>query len=274
VNNTELLRLLRQASAELSVLASYVEDPDTVWPNLGLQVTAKAQKKLRDSIEAALAEAEPARREMTNEKLIALLREARASVCQHKERLLDCDHDHETCTCDLAAKKIVLLSSIDDALDSPVEEVHTACGNVHRDGAACILETVRLICERTAERDEARAEVGRVQLQLEGSLDRSREGAWMARALDAERELATARAEVERLRAVLAASPERPVTWESGPNGAFIQGYRRDSLQILITLSDSGRHQWSAWLDWEDAGEASSLEEAQAAAIKAVKEAW
>ena len=55
MNNTELLRLLRQASAELSVLASYVEDPDTVWPNLGLKVTAKAQKKLRDSIEAALA---------------------------------------------------------------------------------------------------------------------------------------------------------------------------------------------------------------------------
>jgi hypothetical protein len=55
---------------------------------------------------------------MTNEKLIALLREARASVCQHKERLQDCDHDYETCTCDLAAKKIVLLSNIDDALDA------------------------------------------------------------------------------------------------------------------------------------------------------------
>jgi hypothetical protein len=55
---------------------------------------------------------------MTNEKLIALLREARASVYQHKERLLDCDHDHETCTCNLAAKKIVLLSSIDDAIDA------------------------------------------------------------------------------------------------------------------------------------------------------------
>ena len=53
---------------------------------------------------------------MTNEKLITLLREARASVCQHKERLQDCDHDYETCTCDLAAKKIVLLSSIDAAL--------------------------------------------------------------------------------------------------------------------------------------------------------------
>jgi hypothetical protein len=55
---------------------------------------------------------------MTNEKHDpwALLREARESVYQHKERLLDCDHDHETCTCDLAAKKIVLLSSIDAAL--------------------------------------------------------------------------------------------------------------------------------------------------------------
>jgi hypothetical protein len=55
---------------------------------------------------------------MTTEKYDpwALLREARESVYQHKERLLYCDHDHETCTCSLAAKKIVLLSSIDAAL--------------------------------------------------------------------------------------------------------------------------------------------------------------
>jgi NOL1/NOP2/fmu family ribosome biogenesis protein len=47
--------LLREARNELSVLASYVEDPDTKWTTVGLKVTAKAQKKLRDSIEAALA---------------------------------------------------------------------------------------------------------------------------------------------------------------------------------------------------------------------------
>jgi hypothetical protein len=51
-----------------------------------------------------------------------LLREARESVYQHKERLQDCDHEHETCTCDLAAKKIVLLSSIDAALAEPVNK--------------------------------------------------------------------------------------------------------------------------------------------------------
>lgn len=46
----------------------------------------------------------------------ALLAAARGSVLQHKERLLDCDHDAETCTCDLAAQKIVLLDRIDAAL--------------------------------------------------------------------------------------------------------------------------------------------------------------
>ena len=46
----------------------------------------------------------------------ALLAEARGSVLQHKERLLDCDHDAETCTCDLAAQKIALLARIDAAL--------------------------------------------------------------------------------------------------------------------------------------------------------------
>jgi hypothetical protein len=45
-----------------------------------------------------------------------LLAAARGSVLQHKERLLDCDHDAETCTCDLAAQKIALLARIDAAL--------------------------------------------------------------------------------------------------------------------------------------------------------------
>jgi hypothetical protein len=150
--------------------------------------------------------------------------------------------------------------------DAPKGDYRT--GLVHKGYHAEVVERLE------AQRDEARAEVGRVQLQLEGALDRSREGAWMARALDAERELATARAEVERLRAALAAAPERPVTWESEPGDKFVKGYRADSLQIIITRLVSGRCEWNAWLDWEDDGEAATVEEAQAAAIKAVKEAW
>jgi hypothetical protein len=59
----------------------------------------------------------------------ALLATARASVYQHKERLLDCDHDAETCTCDLAAQKIALLARIDAAL----AERHEAVRAVRRD---------------------------------------------------------------------------------------------------------------------------------------------
>lgn len=65
-----------------------------------------------------------------------LLAAARESVLQHKERLLDCDHDAETCTCDLAAQKIALLDRIDAALaespDStpPVVEWRTGGGPI------------------------------------------------------------------------------------------------------------------------------------------------
>ena len=55
----EAVALLREARNELSVLASYVDHPDTVWPNVGLKVTAKAQKQLRDLIDAALATVPP-----------------------------------------------------------------------------------------------------------------------------------------------------------------------------------------------------------------------
>jgi hypothetical protein len=48
--------LLREARNELSVLASYVENRNTVWPTAGLKVTAVAQKKLRDRIDAALTQ--------------------------------------------------------------------------------------------------------------------------------------------------------------------------------------------------------------------------
>ena len=47
--------LLREAREELNVLASYAEDPAFKWPSLGLKVRAKAQRKMRDRIDAALA---------------------------------------------------------------------------------------------------------------------------------------------------------------------------------------------------------------------------
>lgn len=53
---------------------------------------------------------------MTTAELLYLLAAARGSVFQHKERLLDCGHDAESCTCDLAAQKIALLDRIDAAL--------------------------------------------------------------------------------------------------------------------------------------------------------------
>ena len=43
------------------------------------------------------------------------------------------------------------------------------------------------------ERNDAYAKAEHLQLQLEGALDRSKEGEWMARALDAEQELAEAK---------------------------------------------------------------------------------
>lgn len=50
-----------------------------------------------------------------NHDLWYLLAAARGSVLQHRERLLDCDHEDD-CTCDLAAQKTVLLDRIDAAL--------------------------------------------------------------------------------------------------------------------------------------------------------------
>ena len=51
----DLVAMLHAAKAELSVLASYAEDPTTQWPNLGLKKTAQAHKKLRDEIDALVA---------------------------------------------------------------------------------------------------------------------------------------------------------------------------------------------------------------------------
>jgi hypothetical protein len=52
---------------------------------------------------------------VTNAELLDLLREARESVYLHKERLIDCPHELDDCTCDLAAQKVELLYRIDAA---------------------------------------------------------------------------------------------------------------------------------------------------------------
>jgi hypothetical protein len=54
--NNDPWELLRKARNELAVLASYVGHPDTVWPNAGLMMTAKAHKRMVAHIDAALAE--------------------------------------------------------------------------------------------------------------------------------------------------------------------------------------------------------------------------
>ena len=52
--DTGLIALLTDAMHELDVLGSYVDDPDIVWPTLGLKVTAKAHKALAVKIKDAL----------------------------------------------------------------------------------------------------------------------------------------------------------------------------------------------------------------------------
>lgn len=53
--DTGLIALLTDAMHELDVLGSYVDDPDIVWPTLGLKVTAKAHKALALKIKDALS---------------------------------------------------------------------------------------------------------------------------------------------------------------------------------------------------------------------------
>lgn len=59
MTTNDLLALLRRAEDELSVLASYLDDPKTEWPNFGLKITAKAHRKLRDQIRELLKDATP-----------------------------------------------------------------------------------------------------------------------------------------------------------------------------------------------------------------------
>jgi hypothetical protein len=53
----ELVAVLKEALNELRVLASYVDDPKTEWPNAGLLMTAKAHKRTAARIERALHDA-------------------------------------------------------------------------------------------------------------------------------------------------------------------------------------------------------------------------
>lgn len=54
--NEKLRALLAEARQELAVLASYVDDPETKWPTVGLKMTAKAHKRVVTRIDASLAE--------------------------------------------------------------------------------------------------------------------------------------------------------------------------------------------------------------------------
>lgn len=59
MTTNDLVALLNDARNELAVLASYVDDPNTEWPNFGLKITAKAHKRMVERIDAALAEESP-----------------------------------------------------------------------------------------------------------------------------------------------------------------------------------------------------------------------
>lgn len=56
ITPNDLIALLNDARQELAVLASYVDDPETKWPTVGLKMTAKAHKLLVERIDAWMAE--------------------------------------------------------------------------------------------------------------------------------------------------------------------------------------------------------------------------
>lgn len=80
------------------------------------------------------------------------------------------------------------------ALAAATEGVHAACGNRHGEGA-CVLETVALVRERTAERDEARAQVARVTAERDEVRDRLSEVVPVLNRVIEERDAALATAE-------------------------------------------------------------------------------
>lgn len=49
-----LCKAARTALSELAILPSYLDSPDTPWPNLGLKMLAKGHRKAHDDLAAAL----------------------------------------------------------------------------------------------------------------------------------------------------------------------------------------------------------------------------
>lgn len=103
----------------------------------------------------------------------SLLTQARVAVEHERDRLSDCEHDPDFCTCDEAARTSVLLAKIDAMIVDPSE-----------------MRRLRIL-----ERDEARAEVERLREEFATQADIS--SSTIARMKQQQRE---ARAEVERLR--------------------------------------------------------------------------
>lgn len=130
--------------------------------------------------------------------------------------------------------------------DAALAGVHAACGNKHGENEACVLESVRLVQERTAERDEARrlldlANSGRVQLEgwrdaleaararLEADRDSLLELAyigehrfpdltWRARCEEAVRDLRAAREQIDKAQAAFdyGCGQDGPDGWRPG----------------------------------------------------------
>lgn len=83
MTTNDLHALLRDAMYELDVLGSYFGHPETVWPTMGLKVTAAAHQKLAARIKAAL-DAEPTEDIPLREENIAL-RAALRSAANNEE---------------------------------------------------------------------------------------------------------------------------------------------------------------------------------------------
>jgi len=116
-----------------------------------------------------------------NERLRALLEQAR-------ERIGYCPCGDSACE-----PGSILVDWIDAALAEPAEAEYVFRGGYIEDAGGDRWWSAELLAKTERERDQLKS-------QMENTLDTRKEGAWMARALDAERERDEARAEVERLR--------------------------------------------------------------------------
>jgi len=141
---------------------------------------------------------------MSEEKLRALLAEARAITQDSLDsNTTGFEAENEVCKCNACERYRSIITRIASALAEPVEVVAESCFTF-RGGYVEGVDGSRwwsadLLNRAEEDRDLARSEVAMLKAQLETLLDTNKEGAWMARALDAERERDEARAEVERL---------------------------------------------------------------------------